>query len=112
MNNAKMKIKVGDVVRVMVGRAKEQGGDRGKEGKVIQVFPETRTVVVDGVRSRTKHVKPRGEQKGQKVQFFAPIPAANLSLVGKNGTGRVGFEVKEGKKVRVLRAKKKVEQLG
>lgn len=110
--NAKMKIKVGDVVRVMVGRAKEQGGDRGKEGKVTQVFPESRSVVIEGVRSRTKHVKPRGDQKGQKVQFFAPIPAANVSLVGSLGTGRVGYEVKEGKKVRVLRAKKKVEQIG
>lgn len=108
----KMKIKVGDVVRVMVGRAKEQGGDRGKEGKVIQAFPETNSVVVDGVRSRTKHVKPRGDQKGQKVQFFAPIPTSNVSLVGKTGIGRVGFEVKDGKKIRVLRAKKKVEQIG
>ncbi|MEK9157527.1 MAG: 50S ribosomal protein L24 [Patescibacteria group bacterium] len=108
----KMKIKVGDVVRVMVGRAKEQGGDKGKEGKVIQAFPESNAVVVDGVRNRTKHVKPRGDQKGQKVQFFAPIPTSNVSLVGKTGTGRVGFEVKDGKKTRVLRAKKKVEQIG
>ncbi len=110
--NTKMKIKVGDLVRVMVGRAKEQGGDRGKEGKVTQVLPEMNAVVVEGVRSRTKHVKARGEQKGQKVQFFAPIPAANVALVGKNGTGRVGYAVKDGKKTRVLRAKKKVEQLG
>ncbi len=106
-----MKIKVGDIVRIMVGRAKEEGGDRGKEGKVIQSFPELRAVVVEGVRSRTKHVKPRGEQKGQKIQFFAPIPAANVALVGKTGVGRIGSEMKDGKKVRVLRSKKKVEQL-
>lgn len=107
-----MKIKVGDLVRVMVGRAKEQGGDRGKEGKVTQVFPEVQSVVIEGVRSRTKHVKARGDQKGQKVQFFAPIPVSNVALVGKHGTGRVGYEVKDGKKTRILRAKKKVEQLG
>lgn len=104
--NAKMKIKVGDTVRVMVG------GDRGKEGKIMQVFPELQAVVVEGVRSRVKHVKARGDQKGQKIQFFAPIPAANVSLLGKHGTGRVGFAVKDGKKTRVLRAKKQVEFLG
>lgn len=108
----KMKIKVGDVVRVMVGRSKEQGGDRGKEGKVMQVLSESRMVVVEGVRQRTKHVKARGNQKGQKVEFFAPLPASNVSLVGKEGTGRVGFTLKDGKKVRVLRAKKRVEEIG
>lgn len=102
----KMKIKVGDTVRVMAG------ADRGKEGKVTQVFPETRSVVVDGVRNRTKHIKPRGEQKGQRITFFAPIAVSNVALVGKNGVGRVGYEMQGDKKVRVLRAKKKTEQIG
>ncbi len=108
----KMKIKVGDLVRIMVGRSKEQGGDRGKEGKVTQVLPHNRMVVVEGVRTRTKHLKARGDQKGQKVTFQAPLPAANVVLVGKKGIGRVGYAVKEGKKVRVLRVKKTVEEIG
>ena len=32
---AKMKIKKGDLVQVISGRAQKHGGDRGKQGKVI-----------------------------------------------------------------------------
>ncbi len=109
-----MKIKVGDVVRIMVGRSmneEKKAGDRGKEGKVIQVLPEIQAVVVEGVRKRTKHIKARGEAKGRTVEFFAPIPVANVAIVGKSGAGRVGFVQEGDKKTRVLRAKKKVETL-
>ena len=32
---AKMKIKKGDLVQVISGRSQKNGGDRGKQGKVI-----------------------------------------------------------------------------
>lgn len=68
----KLKIKTGDTVRVMTGR------DKGKEGKVTQVFPARRLVVIAGLNERTKHLKKRGTQAGQKVKFSAPIHVSNV----------------------------------
>ena len=54
---AKMKIKKGDLVQVITGRKQDKGGDRGKQGKVIEVYPETGRVLVEGVNRVTKHTK-------------------------------------------------------
>ncbi|MFA6522483.1 MAG: 50S ribosomal protein L24 [Patescibacteria group bacterium] len=104
-----MKIKSGDMVRVLTGK------DRGKTGKVVQVFPELGTVVVEGVNKSTKHLRKRGTQPGQRVEFNAPIHVSNVSVVGKQGNGRVGYKTIEaaGKKtkVRVLKSKRGIEDL-
>ena len=70
-----MKITTGNMVRVMVGK------DRGKEGKVVQAFPRLGLVVVEGIRSTTRHIKARGNQPGQKVSYNAPIRVENVTLV-------------------------------
>ena len=57
MATAKMKIKKGDLVQVISGRSQKNGGDRGKQGKVIAVYPETQRVLVEGINRVTKHVK-------------------------------------------------------
>ena len=90
-----MKIKTGDNVRVMVGK------DKGKEGKISQVFPDKNQVVVEGLNQRVKHLKPRGTQAGQRITFSAPMNASNVQMVGKNGPGRVGYVVKECGKILV-----------
>lgn len=80
------------------------GKDKGKTGKVIQVLPTENRVVVDGVNKSYKHVKPRQSgEKGQKIDFFGPINASNVGLLGKdNKPTRVGYKVLEdGKKVRI-----------
>ena len=46
---AKMRIKKGDLVQVTSGRSQKNGGDRGKQGKVIAVFPDTQRVLVEGI---------------------------------------------------------------
>lgn len=101
-----MKIKTGDNVRVMVGK------DKGKEAKVIQAFPELNKVVVEGLNQRVKHIKPRGNQAGQRVTFSAPMNVSNVQIVGKEGVGRVGYAVRDGRKIRVLKNKKGTEELG
>lgn len=106
-----MKIKTGDNVRVLAGKHK------GKEGKVIQTFPTRRLVVVDGVNQTVKHVKAKGNTAGQRVTFFAPMPASRVAVIGEGGVkGRVGYSfiTKDGKqkKVRVLRTKKGVTEIG
>lgn len=98
------------MVRIMVGK------DKGKEGKVVQVFPALNKVVVEGLNQRVKHLKPRGNQAGQRVTFSAPISASNVQVVGGNGIGRVGYVLKQDgdktRKVRVLKSKKGTQELG
>lgn len=72
-----MKIKAGDMVRVTAGK------DRGKEGKVVQALPRLGLVVVEGVRTSVRHLKPRGKQPGQRVNYQAPIRVENVVLVTK-----------------------------
>jgi large subunit ribosomal protein L24 len=107
-----MKIKTGDKVRVLAGK------DKGKEGKVLQVFPGLNRVVIEGVNVMTRHLRGgRSDAKGQKIQFPSPIHASNVKLIGASGmAGRVGYKIleKDGakKKVRVIRSKGKVEDVG
>ena len=49
---ASMKIKKGDMVKVIAGR------DKDKEGKVIAVNKKDNTLLVEGVNMVTKHAKP------------------------------------------------------
>jgi large subunit ribosomal protein L24 len=106
-----MKIKTGDKVRIIAGK------DKGKEGKVLQVFPENERVVVEDANMLTKHLKKTGGRPGQKIKFAAPIHVSNVRLVSeKSGaTGRVGYKTitsESGeKKIRVLRSKGKTEDI-
>ena len=53
-----MRIKKGDLVQVISGRSQKNGGDRGKQGKVIAVYPDTQRVLVEGINRVTKHRRP------------------------------------------------------
>jgi large subunit ribosomal protein L24 len=115
-------IKKGDLVQVITGPSQARGGDRGKQGKVIEVLKEQDRVVVEGVNYVTKHVKVGQTQRGTKTGGIetheAPIHISNVQLVdpkSKKPT-RIGFheEVveKDGvqKTVRVRYAKKSGEK--
>lgn len=52
-----MKLKVGDKVRVMVGK------DKGKEGKITHTFKNENKVIVEGINLVKKHVKPDNSNK-------------------------------------------------
>jgi large subunit ribosomal protein L24 len=82
---AKMKIKKGDLVQVISGRAQKHGGDRGKQGKVIAVYPENDRVLVEGINRVTKHVKAgttgRGTRTGGLVHAEAPLHVSNVAVV-------------------------------
>ncbi|MDJ0355872.1 50S ribosomal protein L24 [Paenarthrobacter sp. PH39-S1] len=72
----KLKIKKGDLVQVMSGAKQERGGDRGKQGKVLRVFPETNRVLVEGVNRVTKHTKAGQSQGGTKTGGIETVEAA------------------------------------
>ena len=62
-----MKIKKGDLVQVISGRSQKNGGDRGKQGKVIAVYPETQRVLVEGINRVTKHAKAGATARGTRT---------------------------------------------
>ncbi|MBO1752343.1 50S ribosomal protein L24 [Actinotalea sp. BY-33] len=89
------KIKKGDLVVVISGR------DKGKQGRVLEVFSETDRIVVEGVQRVTKHVKAgqssRGTRTGGIETVEAAIHVSNVMLVDpetKKGT-RVGYRTEE-----------------
>ena len=95
-----MAVKKGDSVVVITGK------DKGKTGKVLEVFPESNRVLVDGVNIVTKHKKARSQnEKSEKVKKNAPIDASNVMIVcpscGK--ATRVYHKEVDGKKVRVCK---------
>ena len=97
------KIKKGDTVQIIAGK------DKGQEGKVLSVNPKTNRVVVEGLNMVTKHSKPsQANPNGGIVEKEAPIDISNVMLVVGGKTTRVGFDFKDGKKVRVAKATGKV----
>lgn len=110
------KIKKGDLVQVIAGRTcdekklakrnerrAEKGlapltpGDKGKQGRVLEVYRSAEKVLVEGVNIRTHHVRQGQNQQGQTTGGIeykeAPIHISNVALVdpkSKKPT-RVGF---------------------
>ncbi|HCA66755.1 MAG: 50S ribosomal protein L24 [Candidatus Jacksonbacteria bacterium RIFOXYA2_FULL_44_7] len=90
-----MKIKRNDMVHILLGK------DRGKTGKVLQVFPKLKRVSVEGVNILIKNLKPKKSgEKGQRINYPSPLNISNLALLctkcGK--PTRVGFKILENKK--------------
>lgn len=91
-----MFVKKGDKVRVIAGK------DKGVEAVVLKALPKVNKVVVEGVGIVKKHQKPNNEYpQGAVVEIEAPIHVSNVQVLDKNGvSGRVGYKVVDGKKVR------------
>lgn len=91
------KIKKNDNVVVITGK------DKGKRGKVLYVDSKKGRVVVEGVNKRKKFVRPSQDApKGGTITLEYPIHISNVMLFCdkcKKGV-RVGFEIKDGKKIR------------
>ena len=108
-------IRKGDLVQVMSGPTQDRGGDRGKQGRVINVIGEKNRVIVEGVNFVTKHVKVGQSQRGTKTggieTMEASIHVSNIALVDPETKlpARVGFTVEtddRGKTTRVRYFKK------
>ena len=98
-----MKIKKGDLVKVIAGK------DKDKEGKVITVDQKNGKLIVEGVNMMTKHTKPNAaNQQGGIVTTEAPIDASNVMLVVDGKATRVGFKMEGDKKVRFAKSTGKV----
>ncbi len=103
-----MKIKKGDKVLIISGKS------RGKQGKVLQVFPERERIVVEGANIGKRHTKPRQQgEKGQTVERPMPLHVSNAKLICPkcNVPARIGYRVniakdEKGSRVKVRICKK------
>lgn len=95
-----MKLKVGDQVRVLTGKYRNQ------EGKVLQVLPKLNSVLVEGVNIVKTHQKPSASNPNGGVQEKTmPIDVSKVAFVTKSGkVSRLGYKLKaDGKKVRIAK---------
>ncbi len=91
----KLHVKKGDRVIVITGK------DRGVTGRIIEAYPRTQRVLVEGVNRIKKHTKVgqtgRGSKTGGIITQEAPIHISNVMVVDpetKKGT-RVGYRTEE-----------------
>ncbi|HID94539.1 MAG TPA: 50S ribosomal protein L24 [Candidatus Latescibacteria bacterium] len=95
-----MNIRKGDMVVVI------SGDDRGKQGRVLRIFPRSNRAIVERINLIKRHTKPRSGQQGGIIEKEASINISNLMpLCGKcNTRTRVGKRVLEdGRRVRICR---------
>ncbi len=96
---ASLKIKKGDMVKVIAGR------DKDKEGKVIAVNRKNHTLLVEGINMVTKHAKPSmANQQGGIIHKEGPIDISNVMYLHKGKPTRVGFKMDGDKKVRFAKS--------
>ena len=102
-----MRIRKNDTVRVMAGN------DKGKEGKILKVFPEKNRVIVEKVNMIKRHTRASNDvPQGGIIEKEAPINASNVMLVCPNTSQptRIGKEIlADGSRTRV--SKKSGEML-
>ena len=96
---AKLKIKKGDQVIVRTGK------DKGRTGEVIEVRPADSRVKVQGINMVTRHRRATQTNAGGIEQMEAPIHVSNIALIDpdSNKATKVGYDMKDGKKVRIAR---------
>ena len=97
----KMSIKKDDTVIVLSVK------DKGKKGKVLEVMPRDRKVIVEKINVVSRHTKPRREgEEGGIIKKEAPIYACKVMRVCpkcKKPTRPASKLGKDGKKVRVCK---------
>ena len=89
-----------DTVQVLTG------SDRGKQGRVLRVFPDEGRVLVEHVRVVKKTVSSKTGQRteGGIAEHESPIDVSNVALVCPNcGPARVGFKKDGDMRVRVCK---------
>ncbi len=79
------------------------GGDKGKKGKVLKVFPKEGRALVQGVNVVKRHQRQTQKEQGGIITKEAPIQLSNIAHVDpKSGKAtRIGFKIlADGSKVR------------
>jgi large subunit ribosomal protein L24 len=93
-------IRRNDSVKVITGR------DKGKEGRVLRVFPNEAKLLVEHVMMVKKHVRPNPQRNiaGGIAEQESRIAISNVQLVCPTcGPVRIGHEMRGDRKVRVCK---------
>ena len=92
----KIHIKKGDIVMVT------EGANKGKKGRVLEVYPKKYRALIEGVNIVHKHQKPTNDKPGGIIKIEAPVHISNLMLLDpKTGEPtRIGRKIVDGKLVR------------
>jgi len=100
--SAILDIRRNDTVKVITGR------DKGKQGRVLRVFPEKNKILVEHVMVVKKHVRPNPQKqiKGGIAEQESPIAVSNVMLVcgSCNRPARIGHEERGDRMVRVCKS--------
>ena len=89
------KLRKGDKVVVLTGK------DKGKQGEISSVNPQTGKAIVDGVNMAIRHTRQTQTEQGGRQPKAMPIQLSNLALLDNNGKAtRVGFRMDGDAKVR------------
>jgi large subunit ribosomal protein L24 len=98
-----MKIRKGDTVKVIAGK------DKGQTGSVLKIHTVTNQVTVEGLNVSKRHQKAKSKgTAGQIIEISKPINASNVALMEGDKTVRAGYQITDGKKVRISRQSGKV----
>jgi large subunit ribosomal protein L24 len=94
-----MKVRKDDEVAVLTGR------EKGKTGKIVKVFPDDSSVLVQGVNMVKRHQKPQQGRQGGIVEKEAPIHVSNVALLDPKDRKptKVGYKTVDGRKLRFAR---------
>lgn len=82
------------------------GKDRGKSGKIVQVLPSDRTVVVQSLNMRKVHMRPKKQgEKGQIISKESPLDISNVMLICPKCSkpARVGYQITNNSKSRICK---------
>ena len=93
-------IKRNDTVKVIAGR------DKGKQGRVLRVSPNTGKVLVEHVMMVKKNVRPNPQRniKGGIAEQESPIAISNVMVVCPScGPSRIGHKTQGSRRVRICR---------
>jgi large subunit ribosomal protein L24 len=104
-----IRLKKNDKVKVI------SGNHKGKEGKILKIFPDKNAVIVEGVNIIKRHTRPNQKNpQGGITQKEAPIHISNIMLLDpkSNEPSRIGMQIiegEDGKKKRMRYSKKSGE---
>jgi large subunit ribosomal protein L24 len=96
------RLKVGDLVQVLSGK------DKGKQGKITKILVDDGKVVVEGINTVTRHMRPTPRnQQGGKITKDAPIYASKVMPVDPESGKPTRVKIKtaeDGTKTRVAKS--------
>ncbi len=102
-----MKFKIGDTVVVIAGKFRQVGEkNEPAVGKILKIDKKKNRVVVEGVNMVKRHMRKRGNNPGEILEFEASIDASNVMLLDpktKKATRIAYTKDKKGKKQRITK---------